>query len=145
MATIKAYTDLEQSRELAKFLSHDSADMFYSDIFTDEKHKYNFHYLETYGFKTFEDTKLKESKHLSFIPCWGQSALYNILPVVIGNILEKNALRLRLDKGETDFAVWYENIDTHYVEDGLDVVESNPVDAYFQMIVKLHERGLLSK
>ena len=35
--------------------------------------------------------------------------------------------------------------EVHYVEDGLDVVESNPVDAYFQMIVKLHERGLLSK
>lgn len=124
MATIKTYTDLEQSEKLKKILPPESADgHYYGDGFLELETSYN-----------PDDT-----------PAWSQAALYNILPVTIGNILEKNALRLRLDKGETDFAVWYENIDTHYVEDGLDVVESNPVDAYFQMICKLHERGLLSK
>ena len=124
MATIKTYTDLEQSKILSGYLPLESADgHYYGDGFLELENSYD-----------PNDT-----------PAWSQAALYDILPVTIGNILEKNALRLRLDKGETDFAVWYENIDTHYVEDGLDVVESNPVDAYFQMICKLHKRGLLSK
>lgn len=32
MATIKAYTDIEQSRKLAEILPIESADMYYSDI-----------------------------------------------------------------------------------------------------------------
>lgn len=90
--------------------------------------------------ENIEHSKLKKEY---YIPCWSQAALYNILPVIIGNVLEKNALRLRLDKGETGFNVWYDNLDTGSAVENLDVVESNPVDAYFQMIIKLHERNLI--
>lgn len=76
MATIKSHTDLEQCKRLKEILSTtESADMFCSDVLFDGKHKYGFYYLETYGFKTFEDTKSRESKNLSFLPCWSLAAL----------------------------------------------------------------------
>ena len=121
----KICTSIEQSKELMKFLPLESADMFYRNNGIDVK-------------LMWEHNAQKVTS-----PCWSQTALYNILPVTFGNILEKNALRLRIDKGENDFAVWYENIDTRLVEDGLDVIASNPVDAYFEMIIKLHEQKLI--
>lgn len=131
MATIKSFTDLEQSNRLAEFLPLESADMCYIN----DKAHLGFLYEE---YCRFGDTVLQD-----YYSCWSQAALYNVLPVTIGNLLEKNALRLRIDKGETDFSVWYDNLDTHCVEEGLDVVASNPVDAYYEMIIKLHERKLI--
>ena len=141
MVKKKGYTSVSQSEELSKFLSNETADMVYIKYASSDNLTSRF---DDGLVMILGDIPIDEING-EVLPCWSQAALYNILPVVIGNILEQNALRLRLDKGETDFAVWYENIDTHYVEDGLDVVESNPVDAYFQMIIKLHERGLLLK
>ena len=131
MATIKSFTNLEQSMILADILPLLSADMCYIN----NKAQLGFLYEE---YHKFGDTILQD-----YYPCWSQTALYNILPVVIGNLLEKNALRLRIDKGETDFNVWYDNLDTGCAEEGLDVGESNPVDAYYEMIIKLHEQNLI--
>lgn len=78
MATVKAFTDINQSKGLAKILPKESADMFYADLLVDNKHKYIVHPLESYRFKTFEDTKSRESKHLSFIPCWSLTALLSV-------------------------------------------------------------------
>lgn len=128
---IKSYTDIEQSRKLSKILPLKSADM-------------RFCFSHTLGGRiTGHYPMIGREPSMGTIPCWSQTALYNILPVVIGNVLKKNALRLRLDKGETDFNVWYDNLDTGSVVEDLDVVESNPVDAYYEMICKLHKRGLL--
>lgn len=132
---MKNHTDLKQSKVLAKILSTESADMFYSDIFIDEKHKYNFHYLETYGFKTFEDTKQKESKHLSFFPCWSLTTLLkylsNIKPQVYTPVLFPSEGKWILQ----------------FVEYGhgnvCEVSCNNPVDACYEMISKLHELNLL--
>lgn len=56
-----------------------TADMFYADILVDGNHKYNLHPLESYGFKTFGETKLKTSDHLSFIPAWSLTALLELI------------------------------------------------------------------
>jgi len=129
---MKAYTDIEQSKKLAEILPLESADMARCGgenvIMTD--------YISA-------KKKFSVCGELTITPCWSQAALYDRLPVVIGNLLEKNALRLRIDKGETDFNVWYDNLDTGSVEEGLDVVESNPVDAYFEMIIRLKENNKL--
>ena len=134
---VKACTSLEQSERLMGILPPESADMkwhFWKSEIDAPK-------LPTFRYS--KDAETCKSSEAVYLPCWSQTALYDRLPVIIGNVLEKNALRLRMDKGETDFNVWYENIDTHYVEDGLDVVESNPVDAYYEIIIKLHERKLI--
>ena len=151
MVTIKLYTDIEQSKKLAKILPIESADMCLTfvnkvwnpvwgkagDIYQLQKNCYEPDYTKD----EYVDIDEFEPKVVS---CWSQAALYNILPVVIGNLLEKNALRLRMDKGKTNFNVWYEDLDNGCcVEDGLDVIESNPVDAYYKMIIKLHERKLI--
>ena len=81
--------------------------------------------------------------HLATTPCWSLAALLGVLPTTIGNFFEKNALRLRMDKGENDFNIWYENFDCGDVAEGLDAKEDNPVDACVDMIIKLHELNLL--
>ena len=123
---MKSYTDLEQSKKLAKILPIESADMFYSDIFIDEKHKYNFHYLETYGFKTFEDTKIRESAHLGFIPCWSLAALLGILP---------NYQLQTQDDGIGILCSYNGKFNV--------VTADNPVDACVAMIEKLNELKML--
>ena len=128
MATIKAYTDIEQSRKLAEILPLKSADMFYSDIFIDKKHKYNFHYLETYGFKTFEDTKARESAHLGFIPCWSLTALLSVLPEIQGG---KPVIAL-----DDNYITYPHMSDLHTKSDSL-------IDCCVEMIIKLKERNLL--
>ena len=131
MATIKSYTDIEQSKKLAEILPLESADMFYADLLVDSKHQYISHYLETYGFKTFEDTKQKESKHLSFIPCWSLAALLNVLP-------EYNLQRT--DWGnKTEYKIVVTTDEDNYASKNYD----NPVDACVAMIENLHELNLL--
>ena len=139
---MKSYTDIKQSKKLAEFLPLESADMFYSDIFIDEKHKYNSHYLETYGFKTFEDTKQKESKHLSFLPCWSLSALYDILP---NNKKETTTLSRggwKIEPIEYLDNWWCEYEDESHTKD-FTVSANNSVDACVAMIEKLNELKLL--
>ena len=48
-----------------------------------------------------------------------------------------------MDKGENDFNIWYENFDCGDVAEGLDVREGNPIDACYEMIVKLHDNNLI--
>ena len=127
MATIKAYTDLEQSCKLAEILPLESADMFYADLLVDNKHKYIVHLLESYGFKTFKDTNKQISQRLNFIPCWSLAALQGTLPKGTNISTPKpiNAL---------GYCCW-----NQYDE----IYEDNPVDACYEMILKLHELKML--
>ena len=129
MATIKSYTDLEQSKKLAEFLPLESADMV------------------LWG-KDFESVCAVvmnglEYRKMNYIPCWSLAALLYSIPTMIGGIFEKDALRLRMDKSETDFNIWYENLDTGIVEEGFDIVETNPIDACVEMIIMLSKNGLI--
>ena len=136
MATIKSYTSLEQSKKLAEILSLESADMYYCygmDIKTKE-----WSYDNT-------PTIIDEENKLDIgdMPCWSLAALLGVLPVTIGNVLSKDSLRLRMDKGESDFNIWYDNIHTGFAEERLDIASDNPIDACYEMIIKLHEFNLL--
>lgn len=145
MATIKSYSDLEQSRRLAEILPLESADMFYADLLDDNKHKYNVHLLESYGIKTFEDTRTRESKRLSFLPCWSLSALLNVLPkdksidcaISFGYY---NGEGEYIEKWICSFEKEGETTDDFIIEttDG-----DNAIDACYEMILELHEHKLL--
>jgi len=125
--TTKMYTDINQSKKLAEILPLESSDMSY-DWFVIGKE-----YSSIPQCRKFIDDEL---------PCWSLAALLNVLPTTIGNFFEKNALRLRMDKGENDFNIWYDNFDYGDVAEELDVKENNPVDACVEMIKKLHEQKL---
>ena len=135
---MKAYTDLEQSKKLAEILPLESADMHYND--------WSYDFLEGYEHTGRYKVDLGTPKTICGeldIPCWSLAALINVLPTTIGNFFEKNALRLRMDKGVNDFNIWYDNFDCGDVAEGLDVIEDNSVDACYEMILKLHELNLL--
>lgn len=128
---MKAYTDLEQSKKLAKILSIESADMYYH---------YN-EYEEKHYPKVFLDYQTAEIRQemlelKSNDPCWSLAALYDILPKFIG------------DYGKClyyDVGGYY----CGYMDDGnfmLTIQETkadNPVDACYEMIIKLHKRKML--
>lgn len=141
---MKAYTDLEQSKKLAEILPLESADMFYADLLVDGVHKYNLHPLESYGFKTFEDTKLKASDHLGFVPCWSLAALLDVLPfhLIVDNQRYAFSIIKGLDKNSETYAIKYAIFNTTFYFHLTDFY-NNPVDACYEMIIKLHEQKLL--
>ena len=143
MATIKSYTDLEQSKVLATILPIESADMFCADVFNkkEETHSYNFHILSTWGCNTFEELKDRENKFVCFIPVWSLAALLEEIPEIIN-----------FDDDESDYAleILIEN-GLYYLSYGNPlehgIIEIEPqedfVDACYEMILKLHELKLL--
>ena len=140
MATIKSYTDIEQSKVLAEILPLESTDMFCADVFDKEKelHSYNFHILSTWGCKNFDELKERENKFVQFIPCWSLAALLDIIPK---HINEDNTLRI--DVNENSFAIWYDEIGCGVNNDLPDITMESAIDACVAMIEKLHEFKIL--
>lgn len=135
---MKSYTDIEQSKKLEEILPLESADMHYSKDFDGSW----FVDLTEYTSVKIPKYVITIEEHL--LPCWSLAALLGVLPTTIGNFFEKNALRLRMDKGENDFNIWYERFfDCGDVTEELDVKEDNPIDACYEMIIKLKEENLL--
>ena len=138
MTTIKSYTDIEQSRKLAEFLPLESADMFCADVFNKEKeiHSYNFHILSTWGCNTFEELKDRENKFVGFIPVWSFAALLSVLP---DTITSNNGIAFKLNIKKS--IIEYSNPSLYLIYKS--VKSDNPVDACYEMILKLNESKLL--
>ena len=113
MATIKSYTDIEQSKKLAEILPLESADMYwylaakgnYKAMFNEEYHEYG----------DFE------------LPCWSLAALLGVIP----NYKLSSEHNYHTCTAETSFGketvAWFDN----------------PVDACYELILKLNELNLL--
>jgi len=123
MATIKSFTDLEQSKKLAEILPIESADMFCADVFNKEKetHSYNFHILSTWGCNTFEELKDRENKFVSFTPVWSLAALLKLIP---NFNMFKRTIECRIETTN------------HLVDKACE-----PIDAAFEMICWLKEHN----
>ena len=113
MATIKAYTDLQQSRKLAEILPLESADMCWY-LATKDNPKA----MLNEGYNKYGDFEL---------PCWSLAALLSVLPN--GIVMNKDSQNGR-----------YHFSSTHA---GTYVTTDNPVDACYEMILRLHELNLL--
>ena len=119
MATIKAYTDISQSKKLAEILSLEtleSADMYYPVM--EDNIPCKKAYPKDGDYLLGED-----------IECWSLAALLGVLPKTINN----ETLFI-----ETSPALWhigYRNIYTARAD--------NPVDTCVDLTLKLHEKGLL--
>ena len=115
MATIKAYTDIEQSRKLAKILPIESADMRYQAYYD------NMNNLKHIPRFVSTIIPLKAD-----IPCWSLTALLNISPN--GIVMNKDS-----QNGRYHFSSKY--IGTYVTAD-------NSIDACVELILKLHELNL---
>lgn len=124
MATIKSYTDIEQSKVLAEILPLDSADYFYKYCIG---HYNSIYYrLETYPYN-------KGGNKNHDIPCWSLAALLDILPL------------------EVSFNKQTDGVDTYYYIASCDArycdVYShrhiNVVDACYEMVTILKEKNLI--
>ena len=92
MATIKSYTDLEQSKKLAEILPIESADMFYRDNGIDVK-------------LMWEHIAQKVTN-----PCWSLTALLNVLPSATLDSSNDHHFRIHCMERYTE---WYDNaVDT---------------------------------
>ena len=75
MATIKAYTDLSQSKVLAKILPLESADMkwfFWKEEIDAPK-------LPTFGYSKTAAESYKDTEAV-YLSCWSFAALFDVLP-----------------------------------------------------------------
>ena len=120
---MKAYTDLEQSKKLAKILPLESADMHYVLIDSDQE--------------TYSPGLEKYYGVLPSIPCWSLAALLEEVPDTIINMVSEG-LKLHIDKDGFQYSLFYENeytgnmfeIETEWYDD--------MIDACYEMILKLH-------
>lgn len=117
----KAFTSLEQSKKLAEILPIESADMWWS-WFSDP-----FDYINGGEYATEPLLHKPVCNPKKIIPCWSLTALLDILPE-----------ETRLLKSATD--------DTYHCDCPKGNIEKwfdNPVDACYEMILKLHEQKLI--
>lgn len=116
---MKAYTDLEQSKVLAEILPLDSADM---KILPFTEREYRVVPINDIAVCGREDE----------IPCWSLVALFDVLPEgVIENYYVPN-----LQKENGKYSIAYGNEELLCVSD-------NPVDACYEIIIRLRELNLL--
>ena len=126
MATIKSYTDLEQSKKLAEILPLESADMWYS-YYGNTKYNPTIAYKGQQWFLC----QIRNSLH-DDIPCWSLAALLDVLPEGT-NVIK--------DESDTE--------NEHYMctvgikDDIISTFGNNSVDACVDMIEKLYEMNLL--
>lgn len=126
---MKSYTDLEQSKRLAEILPIESADMCYlSEESLVPKVVYN-------GMAFFNS---EEERVTSLIRCWSLAALLNVIPKYI-----KGFNVLRIDIGEKDFAIWYDEIGYGVNNDLPNITMESAIDACVEMIIKLNELKML--
>ncbi len=135
---MKSNTDLEQSKKLSEFLSHESADMSWVSC-DDGRQKY-------YQAENRKIILMYEKKH--WIPCWSLVALFNVMPQINDWITPHGHKNDKLSQFEPKICkIWEHSIIPSYkvtYSNGLSTdIYDNPVDAAFEMILKLHELGLL--
>ena len=115
MTTIKDYTDIEQSKKLAKILPLESADMIYTMV-----NGYHTPFIRIETIKEIDEDD---------VLCWSIAALLGVLPEGYSSILTKSF------NGKD----YYCKIDGKPFESKAD----NPVDACVAMIENLHELKML--
>lgn len=146
---MKAFTDLEQSKKLAEFLSIESADHHYVRKVTD------FRGNPVDGEWSHPKFGNPNSKYANYIvqnftsyeklPCWSLAALLSVIPQEIGFDNENGEYVINITEGCDDR--WVLTYDHYFNRNhsyyGLSSGADNLVDACYEMILKLNERKLI--
>ena len=131
MATIKSYTDIEQSKKLAEILPIESADYYHA---TDAG------VVVTTPYITYCGEERCVPAYKGAVPCWSLAALLNILPKKYYPIKDHET-NLILGKPKDKWCVLY--WDVTGMQDGEQTLEDNPIDACYELILKLSALQLL--
>ena len=146
MATIKSYTDIEQSKVLAKILPLESADMHYATWTILDG---GFVVSPNQG-RTIED--LQEDYGNQIIPCWSLASLLNLLPSEFTYYettyeiqIRKYALTKGVDLHQIAYGSIKIDVDGQFsFKDMVNTGEKeNLVDACYEMVTILKERNLI--
>ena len=127
MATIKSYTDIEQSRKLAEMLPIESADMIYT---------------MTNGYHTpFIRIETIQEMDKDDVCAWSLAALLDVIKKY--GLIDLRFLSSTFDgRGEHLMNVWCCTFDNIYTV-SFDFYADNPVDACYRLIIKLNELKML--
>jgi len=121
MATIKSFTDLQQSKKLAEILPLESADMHY------------WRKGQILGVGHSKEMQEGfESKGIDYTPCWSLAALLSVIKSAADYTMQSVNCKESFIVCELGDKPW--NITTQY---------DNEIDACVEMIEKLHELNLL--
>lgn len=134
---MKSHTDIEQSKKLAKILSIESADMWWSRCtitdFGDGELKVSYA-VEPCNISQFRNTK-------EDIPCWSLAVLLEEIPEVINFDNDESDYTLEILK-EGDF--YYLSYGNPLEHNKIEIEpQENFVDACVELILKLHELKML--
>ncbi|MBO6252749.1 MAG: hypothetical protein J6O49_03735, partial [Bacteroidaceae bacterium] len=122
------YGIIEQSKKLAEILPIESADMYYRD-----------------WKRATKDIRIAHvgTAHKKDLPCWSYAALHDVLPS------NKNVITTVSRGGwqmePTDYLpnVWWCEYEDNESCTIFSTQANNPIDACYEMIIKLHKEGLL--
>ena len=120
---MKSYTDLEQSKKLAVFLPLESANMWYWEFPTAPS--YN-----GYGYPMFH-----KGEGIRNVPCWSLTALLGLMPKIGAH--EPMLRKLYYTSEPTERYI------CQYSLTDMTSEYDNPIDACYEMVVKLKEQNLI--
>lgn len=128
---MKSYTDIEQSKKLAEILPIESADMALCSkiqpLMTD--------YISA-------KNKFSNAGEIPIDPCWSLAALLDVIPKEVKIKGQKYATCLfPTTDGHWLYKLWYNS--NEIFESPIAVWCDNPVDACYEMILKLNKLNLL--
>ena len=130
---MKSFTDLSQSKKLAEILPLESADMWWAERYAGRVENYEY-IVEEKPVYYLSFTKPSEGNYsqdtIKDIPCWSLAALLDVLP----EIHLKKYIYAGITKYYTTLIGIRQFNSKHY---------DNPVDACYEMVLKLHEQKLL--
>jgi len=127
---MKSYTDIEQSKKLAKILPLESADMCYSNDGTAIKIDANSY---TVRYSMWKDYVVE------IIPCWSLAALLDLMPKIHGERPKLDTGRIQTEKYYVEYPYHESTKDDWYSTKLCD----SAVDAAFEMVCWLKETGKL--
>ena len=120
MATIKSYSDLQQSKKLAEILPIESADMYYPWYIEEDRDNIKSgHRISIPSVGNF-------IHKVNILPCWSLASLIGVLPEKYTELIKEGGMYRIIIKDSYMTSLFY-----------------NPVDACYEMILKLHELNLL--
>ncbi len=127
---IKSYTDISQSKTLIKMLLLESADMVYIWHATSDNPAFRFD--EDMPPMVLKDVPISEID-ADTLPCWSLAALMDVIP---GSELSKSVD----NNNKWDVSAWKDpDLELLMRVEGFD----NPIDACYEMILKLRELKIL--
>lgn len=125
---MKSYTDIEQSKKLAEILPIESADMHYSKDFDGSW------FVDLAKYTSVKIPKYVGNIEEHLLPCWSLGALLDALPTKLQIVLAINDYQG--DRKEKYVIGSVEH-------DKYDCFADNPIDACYEMIIKLYEQNIL--